>query len=103
MGWSRARQFLFGLALGATALALAWGTGYLVARAEQARPFSGITVGLFGLLLAVVVFLWQVIFGIVLLRDTTRRFIGYGMLAMSLVSISVVQICCQVIARAVVS
>lgn len=103
MGWQRARQFLLGLVIGSTALALTWGTGYLVVLAERGAPSAGITIGLYGLTLAALVFLGQVIGGIVLLTDATRRFVGYGVLAMSLVSVSVVQIGCQVLARAVVS
>lgn len=99
MRGKRAGQFFRGLGLGFIALAIVWVAGVVVALAERHQQYSGIAIGITGLILAGLVELAQLVTGVVWLFRRERRFAGYGILAASLVSLAVAQQGCLLISR----
>lgn len=93
------RQFLAGLGLGSIALVILWGTG--VAYYSSSGTYGNIGLGELGLVCSGAVFIVQVSGGLAALINPQSRFVGYGVLAMSLVSLLVAQIGCQVIFQVV--
>src|SRR5262245_3826143 len=91
------RQFFAGLGLGSIALVILWGISVIGQLMEVHQQYSGIPILIAGLALGGTAFLIQVVLGIDLLTKSERRFVGYGMLAMSLVSVIVTQQGCLLI------
>src|SRR5262245_34532373 len=93
------RQFFAGLGFGSIALAILWGSSII--------GVSRIGMVIIGLVLAGIAFLIQVICGLILvvgtperrLRFPERRFVGYGIVVMSLVSVIVAQQGCALISK----